>query len=352
MFQTITLTVELMKPTKTKILMYRQMTERNTEFANWLLSYPQLTNASSKTYKVFSSNKMPSAIVGETVRYTASMKKKHKARTFRKCWCRFNNQNFRIERESKLYKASFPTLEKRIGVPLVVFKYQKKWLECLLNGGAKLGTTELIEKRGKWYLAIPLTRKVNKEDRDFKVMGIDLGLRNIAVAVIGTKTFFFSGREVALKRKFFEGRRKSLGRAKKLDALRKSKGKEARWMREVNHFVSRRIIEAALAEGVTLIRMEDLKGIKNKARVKKETKRHLHRWSHYQLREFICYKAALAGIKVELVNPSYTSQTCKCGYKDKRNRKQDCFKCFECGFSWHADANAAANIAKAISGLT
>jgi transposase len=72
----------------------------------------------------------------------------------------------------------------------------------------------------------------------------------------------------------------------------------------------------------------------------------LHRWSFFQLRAFIAYKAALAGVRVVYVNPAYTSQTCSaCGHCERANRKtQAQFLCTSCGFSAHAEVNAAVNI--------
>ncbi|WP_375337638.1 transposase [Domibacillus sp. PGB-M46] len=86
--------------------------------------------------------------------------------------------------------------------------------------------------------------------------------------------------------------------------------------------------------------------------IKKEAGRNLHFWSHYQLQTFIEYKEKMAGIGVEYVNPHHTSQTCKCGHVDKKNRKRHTFSCVKCQYTLHADANASINISKAISGLS
>lgn len=46
------------------------------------------------------------------------------------------------------------------------------------------------------------------------------------------------------------------------------------------------------------------------------------------------------------VNPAYTSIECsQCGWRDKRSRNKQCFHCVACGYSDHADINAAKNIA-------
>jgi len=71
----------------------------------------------------------------------------------------------------------------------------------------------------------------------------------------------------------------------------------------------------------------------------------LHTWSFYRLAKYIEYKAILAGIKIEYVNPEYTSQKCpKCGKCNKANdRKYAC----GCGFKTHRDRLGAMNIISA-----
>lgn len=123
-------------------------------------------------------------------------------------------------------------------------------------------------------------------------------------------------------------------------------------MKETNHKISRQIVNFALVNGVHLMRLEDLKGIRLAGKSRKEAGRNLHSWSHYQLQSFIAYKANMAGLSVEYVNPKYTSQMCKCGYVDKRNRNIDTFCCMQCGYQNQADLNSSINIAKAVSGLS
>lgn len=350
---TITLKLELKKPTEAKMRIYRKMTEINTRFSNWLLNYEELKTATSKHFKLFSTKEnLPSCVVNQTIREVKSKKKKQQARTFRQFWCGFNNQNSKIEKENGLYKISFPTLEKRVGVPLVVEKYQQDWLERILDGSAKQGVTELYEKKGKWYVSVAITFDKPELMNSEKTMGVDVGLNYLAVAAIGTTSLFFKGNQAAYVRRKFAAKRRSLGKNKLLKVIRKSKDKESRWMKDLNHKISRQIVNFASENGVRLIRMEDLTGIRKKAKSKKEAGRNLHSWAHYQLQQFIEYKAEISGIEIEYVNPMLTSQSCKCGKADKKNRKKHVFKCVYCGYQSHADVNAGINISKAISGIS
>ncbi len=72
-------------------------------------------------------------------------------------------------------------------------------------------------------------------------------------------------------------------------------------------------------------------------------------WAFAQLRFFLSYKAALAGVPLHTVDPRNTSKTCSvCGHCAKENRKsQSAFVCTSCGYSCNADKNAAVNISRA-----
>jgi len=69
------------------------------------------------------------------------------------------------------------------------------------------------------------------------------------------------------------------------------------------------------------IRREDLNGVRTRAKVRHPRRGVLHSWGFSQLRQMIAYKAVLAGVLVELVDPHNTSRTCsKCGHCEKGNR--------------------------------
>ena len=60
----------------------------------------------------------------------------------------------------------------------------------------------------------------------------------------------------------------------------------------------------------------------------------------------LTYKVEWRGGRVVLVNPAYTSRTCRiCGHESAHNRKsQALFACVACGHTEHADVHAAKNI--------
>ncbi|MGD0944148.1 MAG: transposase [Acidimicrobiales bacterium] len=62
----------------------------------------------------------------------------------------------------------------------------------------------------------------------------------------------------------------------------------------------------------------------------------------------ITYKAEEAGRRVIAVNPRHMSQRCSdCGHVAAENRDGHKFVCVSCGFSEHADVNAARNVLRA-----
>ena len=91
-----------------------------------------------------------------------------------------------------------------------------------------------------------------------------------------------------------------------------------------------------------MIKLEQLRNIRSTTRKSRKNNHSLHTWSFYRLAQFIEYKAKLAGISVEYVNPAYTSQTCPiCGNVHHANDRN--YTC-ECGFHIHRDLLGAMNI--------
>lgn len=332
-----------------------------------------------------------------------------------------NNQNFKIDLDTKT--VSFPLFrdgktaprktkrnsgQKMIRVATVTPRHRE-----ILTTTSHLSTLRIVVKGDKFLAQVgytveePETTELDAllADPNALVMGVDLGIKCPAVSysMDGKIRFYGNGRENRYKRRKCHARRKKLQKAKKLRAIKRISDKEARFMRDRDHQVSRAIVNEVIRQGANVIALEDLDGIrenctpstptrksrknidkpkvdsvvtdttktgepvqldlfseskvltkkqrrkkhklsKKQIAARRKNNRSLNSWSFYRLAKFIEYKAALAGILVIRVDPYKTSQRCPiCGEAHKaKDRKYVC----ECGFHAHRDVVGAINIAR------
>lgn len=241
-----------------------------------------------------------------------------------------------------LEKVSLLTLQGRQVMPIILGEYQKHKLIY-----PRRGQVDLIYQGGNFYL-IPIVEVPEPPEKIGKdVLGIDLGIVNLAVDSMGE---IYSGKEVDKKRVKIDKLKSALQKKGSKSAkrhLKKLSGKESRFRKDINHCISKKIIEKAKRHSLS-IALEDLSDIRQRATVRKSQRRQHSSWAFNQLRKFLEYKTKLAGIIIKFVDPHYTSQRCSnCGYIAKHNRKnQSNFVCRSCGFSANADHNGAINIAQ------
>ena len=208
------------------------------------------------------------------------------------------------------------------------------------------GESDLCLIRGEFYLFCSCEVETPDPTDVDDFLGVDLGVVNIAVDSDGK---VHSARQVNNVRHRHRRLRKRLQQKGSKSAkrrLKKLSGKEHRFASDVNHCISKSIVEKAerTERGIAL---EQLTGIRSRIRARKPQRSTLHSWSFAQLGGFITYKAKRIGVPVSFVDPAYTSQTCPvCGCVDKKNRpNQSTFSCVSCGHSGLADTIAARNIA-------
>ncbi len=94
-------------------------------------------------------------------------------------------------------------------------------------------------------------------------------------------------------------------KAGKYSVVKRLKRRESRIVRDLNHKISRKIVNTAKEEG-SGIKLEKLKGIRKMASLRRAFRYSLHSWSFYQLQDMIEYKARLLGIDQFVVDRDVT----------------------------------------------
>ena len=239
---------------------------------------------------------------------------------------------------------SLLTLAGRALIPFLVGAYQQARMDAIQ------GQADLIYRDGTFYLAVTVDRAAPPAEQPEGTLGVDLGIVNLATDSGGDT---FSGAQVEHTRQRLLKLRAALQKKGTKSAkrhLQRLRRKERRFHTNTNHCISKKLVAKAKAtkRGIA---MEDLRHIRSRTDgTVRKSQRHRHAsWSFAQLRAFISYKAALAGVCLHLVDPRNTSRTCSvCGHCDKANRKSQAeFVCQSCGFAASADYNAAITIARA-----
>ena len=236
----------------------------------------------------------------------------------------------------------------RVKFKLSIGNYQL----ALLKGQAPTAATLNKTKRGDYYINVCVKWPTNPTGQRLKVVGVDLGRRDIATTSTGKS---WSGKQIQSIRdrySFVRANVQSKRTRSSRRLLRRLSGREQRFQKWLNHKISKQLVQEAKQIGADLA-FEDLTNIReslNKKPRSKTERRRTNNWAFYQLRFFVGYKANIAGVKVVFVPAAYTSQTSsRCGHihpvKGKSYRNGKVFKCGNCGFEHDADINAANNIA-------
>jgi putative transposase len=215
--------------------------------------------------------------------------------------------------------------------------------------GAALGEADLVylpeKKRFSLHLSLKLPAPPVLEPDGF--LGVDLGIQNIAADSDGK--LHAGGRLRRMRQRARQVRRRlqKLGTRGSRRLLVKRRRKERRRAAHINHCISKELVAAAKGTGRG-VALEELSGIRDRITVRHEQRAEHAGWAFHQLRLFIEYKCADAGIACVPVDARHTSRTCPgCGCVDKRNRPaQAVFRCVECDLAGHADVFAAREIAR------
>jgi transposase, IS605 OrfB family, central region len=225
-------------------------------------------------------------------------------------------------------------------------KTKRAVVERLIAQEYRQGALQIVaDRKGKWYCLIAYEFTASPDDRldPTRVMGLDLGISKAVYWAVNDseKRGWIDGREIEEFRRRVQARRKSIerqgkypgsgrighGRKRRLQPISDLQDKEANFRATTNHRYARTVVDEAVRSGCGVIQMEDLTGIDERSVF-------LKNWTYHDFQMKVRDKAAEAGIKVQLVNPRFTSQRCsRCGYIDPANRQDRAtFVCKACGF--------------------
>jgi putative transposase len=343
---TLTLKLPFFRLNQNKAQDFERLQKLNTEVANEMLLLPP-SERRKLSSKDFIHIELGSILINQTIRNANA---ETKVKEFKSLPLEINNQGWSIHKVGETYSISFSLLRGRTKrIPLEIHQSNHtKILDLLIAQKAEKGSLKLwCSRKGIWYALISCSMEVPAATKTERWMGVDRGHKQLAVASTPEgKAKFFTYPSVRQIRRHFANRRRKLQEAGKTAAVKRLEGKERRIIEHINHQISKQIVKFAKDNNCG-IRLEDLCGIRQNSQQRKQTRSdagdNRDYWPYYQLQQKIHYKAAMAGVRVELIPAAYTSQACcKCHWIGQRDGED--FFCPNCGYEGHSDHNASRNI--------
>ena len=241
----------------------------------------------------------------------------------------FNRKLFTFKPDNIRLATFIP--KQRINIKVGIPEYYKRYLTW------RYQTLEIItDRKNRMFFNITFSREVDIVNSCVAtdIIGVDLGVNNLAVCSDGR--VFQSPKTKLIQFNFMRKRLQAKGTKSAKRLLVKRRGRQKRYMANINHIVSKQIADKSLV-------FEDLTGIRDRNYKSKRFNRWLHNWAFAQLQSFATYKAVAKGNTVWFENPYLSSQECSnCG--ELGSRYAGSFVCSHCGFSAQADFNASCTL--------
>lgn len=207
------------------------------------------------------------------------------------------------------------------------------------------GESDLVRRAGKWFLIATCETPDAEVYEPADFIGVDRGIVNLVTTSDGTN---YQGRRLGRHRRWQARKRAELQAKRTRSATRqlaRRAQREHRHATQVNHRISKEIVSVAQRTGRG-IAVEELGGIRERVRLRRDQRGTLSSWPFHQLGQHLAYKARRAGVPFVEVDPAHTSQRCpRCGHTEKANRPtRDHFRCCRCGLAGPADHVAGVNV--------
>ena len=198
----------------------------------------------------------------------------------------------------------------------------------------------------KWFVSITYETEDKPQKNNGKVLGIDLGLKNIVYCSDGHSILnknhskYFDKQIAKLQNKQSKHKKCSKRFRQFARTINRLYGQKARKTNDFLHKVSHTI---ALKD-FDIIGLEKLEPKRMSEGNKKGLNRSIRNSQLAKLTQFITYKAEVLGKRIVFVNPKNTSKKCSaCGTKHEMPLSKRQMVC-ECGNNMDRDYNASINI--------
>lgn len=238
---------------------------------------------------------------------------------------------------------TFRTDGKRIKLPIVGWVRMRETLRF----AGKLKRVTVSREADRWFASVMVeTDDIKPVEQPFAVVGVDLGIKTLAVLSDGNEVEGPKAHKALLQRLRRSSR--SLSRKRKGSVgRRKAKAKLARLHARISHIRkdAAHKLTTMLAKTYRRIGIEDLnvRGMASNRRLA----RSIMDGGFFELRRQLEYKARFYGATVVIADRWFpSSKTCSCcgSVKSGLALSQRWFTCDNCGFETGRDLNAALNL--------
>jgi len=228
-------------------------------------------------------------------------------------WLRFSSRNFPLFGKTILDKIKDPTNVKLVQI----FKKSNGQLYCKLSYVKKLEEPTTIANPNK-------------------IIGLDVNTKRIVLS----NNKFYKTKDL-YHRKIERWKNNITGR------------NNSNFTKDYMHKLTTQISQDLSNQGVEVLVLENLKGLRKSASKKEGTSKGrklnyiINSMSYGMFQSFLEYKCLDLGIKVEKIHPAYTSKTCsRCKSLKTLRPRQEQFICQDCNYQLDADLNGSRNIEK------
>lgn len=236
-------------------------------------------------------------------------------------------------------------------------KIQIRLPESLRDALRFLEVRLVFEKRALkyfWHIVVENGRQPKEPDGN-NVVSVDLGEVHPAVVGDEQEAVIITCRELRHEKQGHNKRLAEINKAisrtkngsrrhKRLCRTRTSlKGKHKQVMRDIEHKISKAIVDVAVERKADTIAMGDVRNAANGVDLSKQANQKISQWDHGKIRKYVEYKAEAEGIRVVPTNEHYTTQTCP-NCSERHKPKGRVYLCPACAFQSHRDVVGQVNI--------